>query len=126
MRLNEPSLSLGDIPDEFLAGCGLRRGGATESSFGCDDPDAFLVAVGDVFGPRDRSLDATRLRRLLRGIHQGASLPPIIVFREPGARMATLLDGMHRWRASVALGFASIPATQPSREDAVRSYQYHG
>jgi hypothetical protein len=65
-----------------------------------------------------RKLNSDALRSLLRGVRAGDDLPPGIVFREPGAVKAALLDGLHRFRVSAALGFASIPATQTSREDA--------
>jgi hypothetical protein len=38
---------------------------------------------------------------------------------------ATLLDGAHRRRVSVALGFVEIPCIQPSREGAV-FFGYNG
>jgi hypothetical protein len=34
----------------------------------------------------------------------------VVVFREPGAVTAALIDGLHRYRVSAALGFPSIPA----------------
>jgi hypothetical protein len=37
-----------------------------------------------------------------------------VIFREPEAATATLLDGLHRYRLSLALGFTLIPAIQPS------------
>jgi hypothetical protein len=36
-------------------------------------------------------------------------VPPVVLFREPGAVTAALLDGLHRYRVSLSLGFASIP-----------------
>jgi hypothetical protein len=47
-----------------------------------------------------------------------------VVFREPGAASAALLDGLHRWQMSRALGFVEIPTVQASLEDAELVYQY--
>jgi len=115
--LNRP-LTIHGIPDELLAAYGLRRGGATTPSYRSNDPDAVLMPLAEVTGPEHRKLNEDALRSLLRGLRDGAELPPIIVFREPCAASAVLLDGMHRWRLSLALGFAAIPAIQPTRDDA--------
>jgi hypothetical protein len=46
------------------------------------------------------------------------------VFREPGAKQATLLDGMHRWRVSRFLGLSLIPCFYESRAEAEGRYGY--
>jgi ParB-like chromosome segregation protein Spo0J len=93
------------------------------SYYCCIDPSAILVPLTEVIGP-DRKLNEDALRRLLSGVRVGATLPPVVIFREPGAATATLLDGLHRYRLSLALGFTLIPATQPSRDDAELCYRY--
>jgi hypothetical protein len=81
-------------------------------------PRAVLVPVAEFTVPV-RKLNPDALRSMERGVRDGwGVLPPVVVFREPGARTAALLDGLPRYRVSAALGFASIPATQSSREDA--------
>ena len=122
--MNRRPLTLDDVPDKLLAEYGLRRGAATGPSYRCTDPAGALVPLIEVIGPTHRKLNEEALRSLLRGVRDGADLPPIIVFREPGAAVATLLDGLHRVRLSLAVGFAVIPTTQTSREDAELVYRY--
>jgi hypothetical protein len=81
------------------------------------------VPVPEITAPV-RKLNPDAVRSLLQGVRDGADLPPIVVFRESGAATATLLDGRHRLSVSLALGFVSIPAMQPSREDAELVYCY--
>jgi hypothetical protein len=108
-------LTLDSISNELLAEFGLARGTVTVTSYRCTDPTAVLVALARVTGPD---------RRLLSGVRDGAALPPVVIFREPGAATATLLDGLHRYRLSLALGFTLIPAIQPTRDDAELCYRY--
>jgi ParB-like chromosome segregation protein Spo0J len=79
-------------------------------------PDELLAE----YGQRRRGA----IRDLLRGIRDDVPIQPVVVFREPGAGTAMLLDGLHRLRLSQALGFVAIPTTQPSREDAELRYRY--
>jgi hypothetical protein len=118
-------LTLDGIPDELFAEYGLRRRGAVAPSYRCTHPQAVLVPVAEITAPV-RKMNPDELRSLLRGVRDGADLPPVVVFREPGALTTALLDGLHRYRVSLALGFSSIPATQPSREDAELVYRYEG
>jgi hypothetical protein len=106
-------LTLDSISGELLAEFVLARGSLTAASYRCTDPTALLVALAQVTGP-DRKLNEDALRRLLCGVRDGADLPPVVIFREPQAATATLLDGLHRYRLSLALGFTLIPAIQPS------------
>jgi len=108
-------LTLEHISDELLAEYGLRRGGATRPSYRSSDPNAVLISLAEIGGPQARNLNEQAIRDLLRGIRDDAPIPPVVVFREPGAATATLLDGLHRWRLSQALGYIAIPTTQPSR-----------
>jgi hypothetical protein len=118
-------LTLDDVPDELLAEVGLSRGCAPGASYRCSDPGAFLVPLAEVVGPA-RKLNREALRSFLCAVRDGIARPPVVVFREPGAATATLLDGLHRWRASSALGFSAIPCTQPNRDDAKLCYRYTG
>jgi hypothetical protein len=62
----------------------------------------------------------------LRGANYGAvayhkrcldhSISPEEVFYEQEEDQLILLDGMHRWRASLAYGFAEIPCLLMTRE----------
>ena len=107
-----------------LAELGLAGDSASTSHYSCSDSPALLTPLAEVVGPADRKLNREALISILTAIRDDVPLPPVVVFREPGASTATLLDGVHRWRASLALGFSSIPCTQPSREDAELCYRY--
>jgi excisionase family DNA binding protein len=122
--LNRRPLTLDDVPDELLAECGLRRGGMTASSYRCTDPAAVLVPVAEITGPMQRKLNEDALRSLLRAVRDRVPLPPVVVFREPGAATTMLLDGLHRWKVSTALGFNMIPCMLTTREDAELLYRY--
>lgn len=69
-------------------------------------------------GPAHRLLNEVRLRRLLKGVRDGDDLPAIHVYRAPGAPMAVLVQGAHRWRVSLALGFLMIPCWLLSSDEA--------
>lgn len=122
--MNRRLLTLDGVPDDLLAECGLVRGGASTVSYCCTDPSAVLVPIVEITGPEHRKLNEDAVRSLLQGIRDGAVLPPVVVFREPGAPTAALLDGLHRWRISLALGFLAIPAMQPTRDAADLGYGY--
>jgi hypothetical protein len=107
-------LTLDEVPDDLFAEYGLRRRGAVAPSYRCSDALAILVPVAEITAPV-RKLNPDALRSLLRGIRERAYLPPIVVFRDTDAVTAALLDGLHRYRVSLALGFQSIPAIQPIR-----------
>jgi hypothetical protein len=76
------------------------------------------MSLAEVEAGEARNLNEQALRDLLRGIRDDALIPPVVVFRELGAATARLLDGMHRWRLSQALGYIAIPTIQRGREDA--------
>jgi hypothetical protein len=122
-----PNAPLYDVPAKLLAEFGLRPGGATVSSYKCNDPNAVMVPVGELIPPVlgvRRGLDPKRLRGVLAAVVGGRPLPPLPVFRELGAPRATILDGAHRYYVSVAYGFASVPCEFISRDDAEVSYRY--
>jgi hypothetical protein len=118
-------LTLDSVSDELLAEFGIARGKVTARNYRCTDPSTAFVPLADIIGP-NRKLSEDALRSLLSGVRDGAALPPVVIFREPGAATATLLDGLHRYRLSLALGFALIPTIEPSREDAELCYRYVG
>jgi ParB-like nuclease domain len=122
-NMNRP-LTLEHIPIDLLAEYGLRPGGSTRPSYRSSDPNAVLVSLAEVEAPEARNLNEQTLRDLLRGIRDDAPISPVVVFREPGAATALLLDGTHRWRVSQALKFIAIPTIQPGWEDAELCYQY--
>ena len=116
-------LTLDGVSDSLLAEYGFTRGAASALSYPCTDSTATLVPLLDLIVP-PRKLNAEAVRDLLAVLRDGAALDPVPVFRDPGATQATLLDGVHRWHVSRALGFSSIPCTYLSREDAEVGYRY--
>jgi hypothetical protein len=112
------ALTLSDVPDSLLAEYGFHRGGAPAMSYTCSEPAAVLVPIGEVSGPDGRKLNEEWVRSLLRGIRDGAELPPIVVVRHPGAPRAQLVNGAHRLHVSAALRFPMIPCLHLSRDEA--------
>jgi hypothetical protein len=55
-------------------------------------------------GPMHRKLNEEALRSLLCAIRDGIDLPPIAVFRDPGATTAAPLDGLCRGQVSLRSG----------------------
>ena len=116
------------VPDSLLAEFGLQSYRATALSYRCDDPAAVLIPVGElkppILGPDRRGLAPDRLRRVFKSIASGQPLDAIPVFREDGAKYTTMLDGAHRYFASVKCGFSSIPCKELSRDDAELLFRY--
>jgi hypothetical protein len=56
-----------------------------------------------------RGLDDGRLLDIFMKIRRGIPLDPVKVYREPGTGEIVLADGAHRYFASVALCFTSVP-----------------
>jgi hypothetical protein len=117
-------LTLDGVPDSLLAEYGFTRGTAGVASYPCTDPSATLLPLTELIVPVGRRLNTEAVRDLLAVLRDGAALEPVPVFREPGAAQATLLDGLHRWHVSRALGFPSIPCTLLSREEAKDGFRY--
>jgi hypothetical protein len=109
-------LTLDDVTDELLSECGLTRGGASTESYHCTEPTAVLLPTAKVIGPTRRKLNRDTLVNILNGFRHGHSIPPVEVFYEPETDELILLDGMHRWRASLAYGFADLPCLMMTRE----------
>jgi len=115
----ERALTLDDVPDHLLAEYGFRRGAAVAVSYRCIDKEAVLIRTSDVYAKRpDRKLNEEAIRDLLSGIRDKEALPPIIVYRKAAAELARLVDGTHRLRVAVALGFSMIPCLLLTRDEA--------
>jgi hypothetical protein len=106
------------IPHEWIAAAGLTDFKPDRSSFRCDEPHV-LMRLTDIEPPLRNAgvtLDANgfrrdRMMRILEGIRDGASIPPIYVeVSDPGQRPYRVRDGVHRYWASHALGFSCVPA----------------
>lgn len=104
------------IPCEWLAEAGVHdfRPPPNQLGFRCDAPHT-LVQLAGIELPLRRSgfpLDANgfrydRMVRLLAGIRGDAALPPICI--EP-ADPGRVRSGVHRYHASLTLGFSHVPA----------------
>jgi hypothetical protein len=117
-------LDIAEVPDLLIAEMGLTGVGAKARSYRCTDPAAFFVRLDELIGPTTRMLELKTVTNILEGVRDDADIEPAVVFREPGASRAKLLDGEHRRRVSVKLGFVEIPCIQPSRADAELMYGY--
>lgn len=124
MRFQMPHLPLEfQIPDEWWAEAGMTAGLPEGRAFR-SDATAQLVPLVDIEPStrcpetvRDfRGFERDRLIEILRGIASAASIPPIclLTLRE-GDRVShpyhyAILNGHHRFYASIAAGFDLIPA----------------
>jgi hypothetical protein len=122
--LNRP-LTLYAISDELLAECGLVRGAARGTSYRCTDPAALYLPLGNMIVPQGRKLNEAALKKILLGFRDGDDIPPVEAFYEPRTTEFHLLDGAHRWRASLAFGFRQIPCELKSRDfaEVARGYR---
>jgi hypothetical protein len=117
-------LTLDGVPDSLLAEYGFVRGTAVRPSYPCTDPSAPLLPLTELIVPVGRRLNAEAVRDVLAVLRDGAALDPVPVFREPGATQATLLEGLHRWHVSRALGFPTIPCALLNRAEAEEGFCY--
>ncbi len=97
-------------------------------AFTCTEAEAPLEPIGlvrpPVLGPATRSLDDERMHSVFQAIMGNTPLPPVPVIRKPGQAHATLLDGAHRYFASVATGMMLIPVLHLSVDESVKRFRY--
>jgi hypothetical protein len=107
------------IPAEWLAESGLQNFSPVRSSFLCDVPDAAPTPLADIEPPLRfdgypldaNGFDHKRMVRLLIGIRDDVALPPIYIeLGDPGQRKYRVRCGVHRYHASLTLGFSHVPA----------------
>jgi hypothetical protein len=106
-----------DIPPEWLREAGLQHFTPSTPGYRCDTEHE-SIAMSDI-EPCKRLegvvLDANgfnrqRMIKILVGIRDGESLPPIIIWpAEPGLWRFALRDGFHRFYAARTLKFSHIP-----------------
>ena len=115
------------VPAEWLAEARVQsfRPAPAQLSFRCDERHQ-LVALTDIERPTRRSdhpLDANgfrreRMVRILAGIRDNVSLPAIFIENgEPGRQFYRVRCGVHRYHASLTLGFSHVPAEFVERLD---------
>jgi hypothetical protein len=115
-------LNLYGIPSSLLAEYGLTTDAGQRQSYRCDDPVANLVPIRDILAPMGRGLNEDVVRQLLNGIKGAASIPPVIVVSEGFKQQVALLDGLHRFRVSLALGYPMVPCQHVPLETAKSRY----
>jgi hypothetical protein len=112
-----------NVPAEWIAEAGLQDFKPTRCGFHCV-VDHELIALADIEPPirnADRPLDANgfrhdRMLKILVGIRRDDAIPPIpIEIADPGQRRYRVRDGVHRYWASVTVGFTHIPAEVAER-----------
>jgi hypothetical protein len=111
-------LTLAEVPDELLKELGLRPNCLRAETYACSDSTAVLIPLAEISAPPNRLLNREALRTVLIRMRDDLPLDPVPVFREESWEIATLLDGMHRLRASAALGFPMMPCRLVPRADA--------
>jgi hypothetical protein len=74
-----------------------------------------LLPTAKVIGPTQRKLNHDTVVNILNGFRHGHGIP-VEVFYEPETDEFIFLDGMHRWRASLAYGFAELPCLMIDRD----------
>jgi hypothetical protein len=113
------------IPAEWLAEAGVEGFRPAKRGFHCKAPHQ-MIALDDIEVPlrrSDRPLGANgfchdRMVRLLSGIRDDVPLPVIwIENADPGQRRYRMRCGVHRYHASLTLGFTHIPAEIVPRID---------
>jgi hypothetical protein len=104
------------IPAEWLAQAGAQNFRPARRAYRCDDPHE-CIALADIEAPLRQSgfpLDANgfrhdRMVRILTGIRDNVSLPAIYIERGD-QRLYRVREGVHRYHASLTLGFSHVPA----------------
>jgi hypothetical protein len=113
------------IPAQWLAEAGVQNFRPVQRGYRCDAQHN-LIALADIEVPLRKSgypLDVNgfrhdRMVRLLNGIRDNVSLPPICIeTADSGQRRYRVRSGVHRYHASVTLGFSHIPAEIVERVD---------
>ena len=116
------------VPDAMLRSYGLRRNASDSVAYYCVEPGAVMVPVvelrGPTIAPGVRGLERRRLERVIRDLSRGEPLSAIPLYREPGAALATVLDGVQRLAVLTALGFRAVWCRYVSRNDAELFYRY--
>ena len=107
------------ILTEWLVEAGVQNYRPARSGFRCDAPHR-MIALAAIEVPlrfSSHPLDANgfshdRMVRLLVGIRDDVPLPAICIFENAdlGPRRFRVQCGVHRYHASLTLGFTHIPA----------------
>lgn len=115
-----------EVPDAWLAEAGMS--GFAPSSYAFRSaPNAILVPLASILPPHRsagvakdwRGMDRGRFVSVLKGFVAGAEIEPVhgrVLAEEelpPAAYTHRVIDGYHRFYASVAAGFGSLPMVVP-------------
>jgi hypothetical protein len=113
------------IPVKWLTEAGVQNFKPARHAFRCDSAHE-LIAVVDIEVPlrnSDYPLDANgfnhdRMVNILTGMRDDAFLPAICIeWANVGQRRYKVRCGVHRYHASLAMGFSHIPAEIVERLD---------
>jgi len=112
------------LPSEWWQAAGMDGFKPISAAYGLPEGDVFLAPLSSIMPMTDtqmigrsrltfNGLDRDRMVSALSAIATGATLPPIKLFphRHQGFEFL-LADGMHRFYASMAVGFTHIPAIE--------------
>jgi hypothetical protein len=113
----EHRLTLDEVPDALLAAYGFERGLVAQAHFRCSEAGAMLLPIELVRAPQ-RRLSEEGLRSVLQGVRDAADFPACTAARDGDQGPAELIDGMHRYAVSVALGFGLLPCLILSVQEA--------
>ena len=111
-----------EIPDSWLAESGMLNFTCKEPAY-CSSLDAVLVPLVDVeppyrrvTHPKDwRGFDRARMVSILKGIVTGAEIEPVPLLELPIFEFSPrpyryrVLNGVHRFYASIVAGFENLP-----------------
>jgi hypothetical protein len=113
------------IPAAWMAEAGVQDFQPTRRAFRCDGPHE-CIALADIEVPMrnsgypldDNGFRHDRMVRLLIGIREDVSLPAVYLERADRAqRPYRVREGVHRYHASLTLGFSHLPAEIVARID---------
>lgn len=113
------------VPPEWLAEAGMQNFRPTWRAYRCDAPHK-VIALADIEVPLRNSgypldvngFDHKRMVDILTGIRDSVSLPAIYIeLADPGQRRYRVRAGVHRYHASLTLGFSHVAAEIVERID---------
>jgi hypothetical protein len=115
-----------ELPDDWLVEAGFDRFNTPTARCYCSTDDAVPIPLRNIEPPyrlqtfpKDwRGFDRARLIDVLKGIVTGAEIKPVPLielpsgdFLAPAPYRYRVRDGVHRFYASIAVGFECLPAT---------------
>lgn len=114
-----------EIPDDWWTEAGMSGFAPASASYLSSDPAAQIIRLREIEPPsrlpehsKDfHGFDRRRLMRILSGFVAGAAIAPVSLLALPALEFQPAhfryrpCDGFHRFHASVAAGFGSLPGS---------------